>query len=68
MLVRFGELNYIDRLQRWCMKRWQDAAAHAQGLASQGAPDALYSQASNRADRWFVTCDRLARLRRLATG
>jgi hypothetical protein len=68
MLIRFGDLNYINRLQRWAMRRWQDAANAAQGLAATQAEQVLYSKACNRADRWFATVDRLARLSRLASG
>ena len=68
MLVRYQEREYLNRLQRWTMKRWQEAASEAQGLAARQAPQALYSKACNRADRWFATTDRLARLVRVASG
>ena len=66
MLVRYQEREYLNRLQRWCMKRWQEAACEAQGLAARQAPDTLYSKASVRADRWFAVVEQLARLSRLA--
>ena len=62
MLVRYQEREYINRLTRWSMKRWQIAASEAQGLAARQAAQALYSKACNRADRWFAVCDRLVRL------
>jgi hypothetical protein len=67
MLVNANEFNRIYTLQRFCLSRWQIAAATAQAMASQGAPDELYSKASNRAERWFAMCERLARLNRMAT-
>ena len=66
MLANANRLQQINRLQRWCMIRWQSAAAEAQGLAARQAPDALYSKASVRADRWFAVVEQLARLSRLA--
>ena len=68
MLVRYQKREYLNRLQRWCMKRWLIAADEAQGLAARQAAQALYSKACNRADRWFAVCDRVARLVRVPSG
>ena len=62
MLIRYQEPEYANRLSRWAMRRWLTAAAEAQGLAARQAADALYSQASIRADRWFAVCEQLVRL------
>ncbi len=52
--------DYLDRLLRYCLKRWQQVECKAHT----DKPDRLKYIA--RADYWFAACDRVARLSRIA--
>lgn len=48
---------YLDKLLRYCLRRWQRAECRTHGLGGQ--------KYAARADYWFAACDRVSRLSRI---
>ncbi len=53
--------EYLDKLLRYCLRRWHKAECQAH---SGPVHFAIYAA---RANKWFAACDRVARLSRIAS-